>query len=171
MSLEGGRETENWFCGCSAGAKAAQAHTTTIRESQNGLAWKELKAHPTAACPGQGHWRKPRGLQALRHLHRGTLDRSKAFPPQALHLCDPALQIPWERQAQKQLTALEWARRLLAQPPKMITSPSSLAQAVCHSLGTESSTALTPNPSSGELPPHPSQAKGRTPGNTSALTP
>jgi hypothetical protein len=32
------------------------------------------------------------------------------------------------------LTALWWTSRLLAQPPKTMTSPSSLAQAVCHNL-------------------------------------
>lgn len=47
-----------------------------------------------------------------------------------------------EGKAQNKLTAFEWASKLLAQPPKMITSPSSLAQAVCHNLETEVSTAL-----------------------------
>lgn len=151
------RDGENWFC------QSSPAHTKS-GESQNGLGWKELKAHPIPTCPGQGHCRKPGGFQGLKHLHSGTLDRSKAFPPQS----NPALQIPWEREAQTQLTALEWARRLLAQPPKMITSPSSLAQAVCHSLGTESSAAVTQNPSSGKIPPHPSQARGRKAGSTNA---
>lgn len=41
-----------------------------------------------------------------------------------------------EGKAQSPLTALEWASKLLAQPPKTITSPSSLAQAVCHNLET-----------------------------------
>lgn len=46
------------------------------------------------------------------------------------------------RETQNTLTALEWASKLLAQPPKTITSPSSLAQAVCHNLQTEGSAAL-----------------------------